>query len=210
MSTEEKIVAKALEMFNERGIEYVGLREIAATLDMRVSNITYYFPTKDDLVNQISLDLGKLNSDTITVTESISLQNFFETIRQVFSNHVKYRCLLLSFVHLMEQNKVMSARYQKVQKNRKDTIKLNIEKLSKSGYLKVEGNDDIEFLVSTITLISRFWISEAAISFRHLDTDNQIHHYLRLIAKIFLPYSTAKGKKEIQALIVRTTATQKE
>ena len=51
ITTEEKILAKALEMFNERGIEYVGMRELAATLNIRVSNITYYFPTKDDLVN---------------------------------------------------------------------------------------------------------------------------------------------------------------
>jgi len=48
MDTRKKILDKALEMFNERGIEYVGLRELASILDMRVSNITYYFPTKDD------------------------------------------------------------------------------------------------------------------------------------------------------------------
>ena len=41
--TDERIVSKALEMFNERGIEYVGLRELAATLKMRVGNITSTF-----------------------------------------------------------------------------------------------------------------------------------------------------------------------
>jgi AcrR family transcriptional regulator len=45
--TEEKILAKALEMFNERGVDSVGLRELAGILDMRVSNITYYFPTQE-------------------------------------------------------------------------------------------------------------------------------------------------------------------
>lgn len=46
MKTKERIVSKALELFNEHGIEYVGLRELAAHLGIRVSNITYYFPTK--------------------------------------------------------------------------------------------------------------------------------------------------------------------
>ena len=50
--TEERIVTKALEMFNQSGVEYVGMRELAAALDMRVGNVTYYFPTKDDLVNR--------------------------------------------------------------------------------------------------------------------------------------------------------------
>ena len=48
---------KALEWFNERGIEYVGLRELASVLNIRVSNISYYFPTKDDLVYALSLEL---------------------------------------------------------------------------------------------------------------------------------------------------------
>ena len=53
MKTEEKILSKALELFNARGIEYVGLRELAGILEMRVSNITYYFPTKDELFNRL-------------------------------------------------------------------------------------------------------------------------------------------------------------
>ncbi len=53
LNTREIILDKALKMFNERGIEYVGLRELAGVLGIRVSNITYYFPTKDDLVYQL-------------------------------------------------------------------------------------------------------------------------------------------------------------
>ncbi len=65
MNTRDKILDKALEMFNERGIEYVGLRELASVLGIRVSNITYYFPTKDDLVYELSLELSKLNAAII-------------------------------------------------------------------------------------------------------------------------------------------------
>ena len=73
MKTEDKIVTKALEMFNIRGIEYVGLREISAELGIRVGNITYYFPTKDDLVNRLSLDLNKLNSKVFVAAREAGL-----------------------------------------------------------------------------------------------------------------------------------------
>jgi hypothetical protein len=46
--TEERIVQVALEMFNKTGVEYVGMRELAMALDMRIGNLTYYFPTKDE------------------------------------------------------------------------------------------------------------------------------------------------------------------
>src|SRR3954470_15043706 len=96
LNTRDKILDKALEMFNEQGIEYVGLRELASLLDIRVSNITYYFPTKDDLVHELSLELSKANSGVIAKRESLTMSAFLEMFHQVFQNHVKYRCLLLS------------------------------------------------------------------------------------------------------------------
>lgn len=201
MNTQAKIVDKALELFNERGIEYVGLRELAAVLNMRVSNITYYFPTKDDLVYQLSVELNHLNTETMVVNDHITITLFLQMFDKIFINQVKYRCLLLSFVHLMEQNKVMAAKYKKTQLYRSTTLKSNIEVLAASGYLKVKDDGEIEFLVSTLALISRFWISEAAVSFRHLSSHEQINHYLSIIAKLLLPYSTAKAKKEIQLFL---------
>ena len=197
LRTEDRIVAKALEMFNEKGIEYVGLRELATTLGMRVSNITYYFPTKDDLVNRLSLDFSDLNSTLIVENADLSMQSFLEMLQKVFNNHVSYRCLLLSFVHLMKQNKVMALRYKKTQLDRNATLKSNLNLLVKQSYLKVEDESEIEFLISSIALVSRFWISEAAISFRQWSTEQQIAHYLTIIVKILMPYATAKGRKEL-------------
>lgn len=198
MNTRDKILDKALEMFNEQGIEYVGLRELAGVLDMRVSNITYYFPTKDDLVYQLSQQLAKTNATVIVERENMTMSAFLIMLHKVFQNHVHFRCLLLSFVHLMEQNKLISAAYKKTQSLRNATIKSNIEVLTASGYLNIKDEAEMDFLVSTIALISRFWISEAAISFRQLSSENQIRHYLTLITKLMLPYATAKAKKEIR------------
>src|SRR5687768_2123321 len=138
MKTAEKILSKALEMFNERGVEYVGLRELAGLLEMRVSNITYYFPTKDDLVYQLSVELNQLNSKVLVADEHITISTFIEMLRTVFYNHLKFRCLLLSFVHLMEQNKKISTRYNQTQKDRNATLRANIRFLISSGYLKIE------------------------------------------------------------------------
>jgi AcrR family transcriptional regulator len=199
MNTKEKILAKALEMFNERGIEYVGLRELAATLDMRVSNITYYFPTKDHLVNQLSIDLNNLNAAVLAVDENITMESFLEMLRRAFSNQLKYRCMLLSIVHLMEQNKEMSARHKRTQKDRNAIFRANIHTLTRSGYLNFRDESDAEYLVSTISLIGRFWISEAAISFRQLSPEKQMTYYLSLIAKLLTPYASAKAKKQIES-----------
>ena len=111
MNTKERILEKALAMFNERGIEYVGLRELAGLLDMRVSNITYYFPTKDDLVYEIALLLRNKNSEVMVPNDTLTMRGFLDMMHQVFQNHIAFRCLLLSFVHVMEQNKLVAVRH---------------------------------------------------------------------------------------------------
>jgi AcrR family transcriptional regulator len=197
LNTRSKILDKALEMFNERGIEYVGLRELASVLEMRVSNISYYFPTKDDLVYALSLELGKKNSEVMVAREQLTMKAFLAMLHQVFHHHVQFRCLLLSVVHLMKQNRHLAAAYKKTQDQRNASLKSNLEVLAGAGYLEVQETD-MEFLVSGISLISRFWISEAAVSFRELSTEKQIRHYLFLITRLLMPYSTAKGKKDIR------------
>lgn len=199
--TEERIVSKALEMFNEKGIEYVGMRELAASLGIRVSNITYYFPTKDDLVNRLSLDFSALNSRVIVANSATTMKSFLEMFHQVFLNHVTYRCLLLSFVHLMERNKPMALRYNKIQGERHSTLMANLTKLVNRNYLKLRDEGDGEILVSSIRLISRFWISDAAISLRQLNIDQQIRHYLIILVRLLSPYATSKGKKELEAFV---------
>lgn len=198
VNTEEVILAKALKMFNNKGIEYVGMRELAAALGIRVSNITYYFPKKDDLVNRLSLELNKQNSQIVVSNKDLTIETFLEMFRLVFRNHLKYRCLLLSFVHLIEQNKKMSVRYKKTQSDRNATLRLNLKILVKSRYLKVNNEGEIEFLVSAIALIVRFWISEAAVSLSHLKPEEQIYHYVSMIGRLLLPYLTVKGKEGLQ------------
>ncbi len=201
MKTEEKIVSKALEMYNEKGIEYVGMRELAATLNIRVSNITYYFPTKDHLVNRLSLDLNQLNSQIVIDNENITIESFLLNFKKIFQNHIKYRCLLLSFVHLMEQNKMISVRYKQTEHDRSTTLRSNLKTLVKAGYLNIEDEKNIEILVSAIALIARFWISEAAVSLRHLKQDGQIRHYITLIGCILSPYLTLKGRGQLEKVL---------
>jgi hypothetical protein len=66
-----------------------------------------------------------------------------------------------------------------------------------SGYLIAMGKDEIDTLVSTVAIIIRFWISEASITLGTLRADKKINYYLTNLAKLFVPYSTDRGRREI-------------
>ncbi len=197
---ERNIVHRALALFNEKGVEYVGMRELAASLDMRIGNLTYYFPTKDELVLRLSTELAEENNKTIVAHDRISMESFFEMLQAVFKNHYRYRCLMLSFVHIMQRNPLIARRYSKTQSHRNETWYKNIEALRSGKYIKAD-EQEIDFLVSAIALIARFWISEAAISYRNQSEEEQAQHYLKMIARIFLPYATAKGRPVLHTFL---------
>lgn len=203
-SVERRIVEKALEMFNTAGIEYVGMRELATALDMRIGNLTYYFPTKDHLVEKLAIELGEENSRTIFAKEDISIDEFFEMLRQVFCNHAKYRCLMLSFVHIMQNNPLVANRYARTQENRNAIWTANVNAMMGGGWIRATP-EEADFLVSSLALIARFWISEAVVSFRKEPPDEQIQHYLQMTARIFLPFATPKGRRRL-AYLLKTTA----
>lgn len=197
---EERIVQISLKMFNESGIEYVGMRELAAALDIRIGNLNYYFPTKDDLVNRLSLHLAEENARVIIPVQEMTMFLFFEMLTQVFRNHLKYRCLMLSFVHIMQRNPLIARRYSKTQSERSDTWNKNIQALVSRKFIKA-SKDEVDYLVSSISLVARFWISEAVVSFRKESEEELILYYLRMIARTFLPFSTAKGRLYLEDLL---------
>jgi len=207
-NTKEIILQRALELFNEKGVEYGGMRELAALLNMRVSNITYYFATKDDLAGELMARLAEANSNTVQKYKTSSLKDFLEMYRELFHNQYTYKCLFMSFVHLFTHHKQLAEGYTQIEKMRKQKLADTLNNLIARGFLK-SGTDVASTgkLVAHISLIARFWISESIVSYHHKSTEDVIRHYLELLCGVFIPYATAKGKKEIDVFLKNIAAT---
>jgi AcrR family transcriptional regulator len=203
MDTKERITQRALELFNQNGIEYVGMRELAASLGMKIGNITYYFPTKNDLVNQLALDLSALNVKTLHPPGNLTLLSFLQRREENFRNQHRYRCLFLSFVHIIKQNPIVAERYKNVEKERGSGLVGDIKMLEQQKYLKIGSQEVLLSLAAAIGLIARFWISEAAITYSSLSVDRQIQHYSGLIASMLSPYATKTGERHIEMFLAR-------
>lgn len=201
-ATQEKISKRALELFNLKGIEYVGMRELAADLGLRIGNLTYYFPTKDDLVFSISKAYTESNSKIHSDLHIKSLYDFLYKNKLLFENGLKYQCLLLSMVHLMEQNALIAANYQgNVMQNRMSGLILDIELLAENKYLKFSCEDDKLLIISSNSLQSRFWLSEAVLTESRSNLARQLTHYLRMKAHLFRPYASRKGIEDINRFV---------
>lgn len=196
--TKNLILDHALKLFNEHGIEYVGVRDIANDLGLRVGNVTYYYPTKNDIIEEITARLVELNAKTIVPVIGLTIRGFLEMYAQVFENQYVYRCLFINFIHHLEQNKEFEKNYIIRQNKRFEILRKNIAELVTTKYIKQKTTpEQRENILSNISLISRFWLSEARVKFKDAPKKKMIRHYMTLMAHNLYPYCTAKGRKEI-------------
>jgi len=51
--TRQNIIQKSIELFNERGVVNVRIRDIADELAISTGNLTYHYKTKQDLMHSV-------------------------------------------------------------------------------------------------------------------------------------------------------------
>ncbi len=196
-STKEVIIEKALEMYNEHGIEYVGVRELAKELDMKGGNITYYFPTKNDLVAEISRLLSESNENIFATERESGIYNFLDMHRSIYLNQYKFRSLFVSLPLLLKQDNSFAEVYQERQLTRKKSIYNELKSLFMSGFFQTAKTQDLDTILNAITTTNRFWISEATVDGLIEDREVAINTYLFRLAGLLHIIASEKGKKEI-------------
>lgn len=201
--TQEVILDRALELFNQHGIEALGMRELARDLSLSPGNLTYHFPKKEDLIVALAKRLSTLNSQTIQIArQPDNLEQFLEMFRAVFYNQFQYRCLVLSVVHLIEHYPTFADRYQQAQVLRASSFLEIFGHLQAKGFLE-QGVTQVEMvrMASFCSLIGRFWLSDYWVANRHAPLDAMIDHYLGLLATFLLPYVSPAGQQQLASFI---------
>ncbi len=199
VSTREKIIDKAIELYNQYGIEYVGVRELAKELGMKGGNITYYFPTKDDLVSEIASSLSGANTLLMPGTEVKGISGLLRIYEEVYKSQYKYRSLFLSLPNLLAQNKIFADAYRSNQEERKLSMQNRIRNLSSAGYLRLLTEGEEELTLNVMTLITRFWIAEAAVDNMLNEERYVVQMYINRLKELLKLLATDKGKKDIAA-----------
>ncbi len=196
----ERILRRALELYNEQGIEYVGVRELARDLGVQAGNISYHFPTKDDIVLAIGLQLRELNDATVRLPPRPSLLGFMEMMRQVFRNHHEFRCLFLSLPKLFIQNPALADVYVGDREvDRRQVIVDYLRGLSEAGFLRADLDPpQLRRLASFCALVARGWIGDGWVSYPDASPEWRIDHYLHIVADHFTGYTTPAGLQALE------------
>lgn len=204
MKTRDRILEQALAMMNEKGLENVSTYDIARALDIRQSNITYYFPAKADIVNALGKRMiGEVNQPFEAVApHEFSFRYFYRLVDRVMQVHLRYRFFMLNYATIITADRELNEYFIRVLETRPGQQAGIITLLDANGYLRggemLPHNDTILYVENIVAI---YWVQEAAIYHAHLSDAGKRRHYLKLFFQPFIPYLTPKGEEDLLPLL---------
>ncbi len=201
MKTKEKIKITATELFNQKGVKNVTLREVAKALGKSYGNITYHFKTKNHLLLELFDDMIE---ETTEIMKSFNSQNLFHGIldapKTTFKISMKY---LFFYVDYVEIRRTYQAVFSKAEES---------NAFRKKGYLKIlQTLQTQKILRKELTSKDLYYLMELSGAMRtffflNLHPDNFKDQglekkYITYVNNLVKPYLTPKGLQEFNTYL---------
>jgi len=206
VKTREKILFTALGQFNSKGIQEVALRDIAYEINISVGNLNYHFPTTNDIIYALSLQLvDDVNKAIATMTETpapnslVSLHNMMFT---VFTTQLKYRFIFNGrYAEIVTTIPKMQDHIQESFANHFEHGIHIFQQLVTEGFLEKYILDDLNGFIYSQNMLAIYWQQEFAIFQPELSDKEKVEQALAVAFQPYIPYLTNKGKATLIPLL---------
>ena len=201
IKTKEKILLKAIDLYNEHGIQGITSRHIAGELGISHGNLDYHYKTKEDLLLAIH---HKMREEMNTLYESqnenfSAIENFHLLLIQFEEFQYRYRFFNLDVLEITRSFPTISDLIQKTYKLRKTQTEKLFEKFRDENFIKEEYSLDADRLQHIIRVIISFWLSQREVLGLYNFTEKG--EMVKTIWTIIRPYLTPSGFLEYQKVV---------
>lgn len=143
----------------------------------------------------LSQPLTSGNRDRLQAPVS-SVTEFVDMFGEIFRHQHRYRGLVLALPYAIETFDAVRDSYRGTERQRRVQVLSQLCSLRERGAL-CASDEALRRIVSHITLIARFWIGEAATTYRRHALGQVIAHYQALIADLLWPYASEAARHEL-------------
>lgn len=198
--TKQKILAAALQLFNQNGIAKTSLRDIGDKVGISPGNLQYHFKKREYLIEALYFELVQ-NIDNHLLQAETSSQNsntlelLFAITQSTLHNLFRYRFFMLDFVQITRANEKIKKHYNQLSEKRKKQFAQIIATLIQQGVMRKEIlPNEYENLYTRLQVYGDFWMSSVATTSVNM-TPKNVEAYLQIINQAFFGYLTPKGQK---------------
>jgi AcrR family transcriptional regulator len=205
--TRADIKITALHLFNERGVDAVSTRDIAARVGISPGNLTYHFPAKNDIIAALCHDLIHHVDEALRLAQDDhhsdnALAFFYKQCRTIGRIQQEYRFIFEKrYAEIITSIPELQQYYRDVLKGRfvfylQLHRRLVHEDLAVPALVK--ETNAFGYLINILGL---FWHQETAIYFPEYSDEQRLDHSLSLLFQVYKPYLTRKGSRVLKTYL---------
>ena len=202
METKDRILNKALELFNEEGVKEVTLRQIAMALEMSQGNLNYHYKLKSDIISALYYQLvDEMDAEMEKIVkEQALLSMMYESSKVSMNILYNYRFLMKDLYSILQSDPELEKHYNGLQSLRKQQYLFLFNHMTEQGVLrKEELPGEYERFYERLHILGDHWVKVA--EFFNSGKDEAVSYYHQLLFEVIYPYLTDKGKKEYLKLV---------
>lgn len=201
MSTKESILAAALELFNEEGLEPVSIRKIAQKTGISHGNLLYHFKDKEQIVFELHEQILKtaqdLNQKRIQNEIDGPLIAMLESVRTGFEVLYRYKFFMINLNAIMREYKTVRKAFLETEKIRQAMYKDAISRCIEAGLIERPlYKTEMQDLIERIRIFSDFWIASSEI-YESGSPKKSIDKNVRLFASLLYRHATEAGRSRL-------------
>lgn len=201
MRTEEKIINKAIELYNEHGFSNISSRDIAKELKISHGNLEYHYKNKEAILtaiyNQMKDEVSAYFSELDKSMEPFGQFNVLLKKLDHFQN--KYMFFNLDVLEIFRKYPKLKSKVEATTQIRKDQMLSFFTLFSDLGYIQREPSAGFYArLQHKIRVIITFWVSQELV-LKNFDP-SQSFSMSQAIWDLLYPHLTEKGRTEYARL----------
>ncbi len=206
MKTKDKILSKALELFNEKGYNNITTRHIAAELNISPGNLHYHFRHSEDIIKilfaELTLKMDELLNQ-MKKTENKTLDNLYQFTFSICGIFYSYRFIFINFIDILNQIPEIESQYEGINFSRKEEFQLIFSDLQKSNIFQKEvPHFIVDCLIEQIFIIADNWLTHNRLILK-LNPPEAIRHYTLLQMNLFYPLLNKEQQKLYEQHYIR-------
>jgi len=208
-TTKQRILTQARELFNEKGLSEVTLRQLAKALNMSQGNLNYHYKTRQDIVEALYKQLVEAMDQEFEGWQApdSSLARLFQSNLRGMQHFYEYRFLLRDFYKVLRDHEAIKTHYFSLQKIRGQQFMQLFRLLVSEGIMRPEAfGGEYKRLYERLNLLGDNWINAQEL-FRG-EVAQPVEHYAHLLFETIYPYLTGKGRYEYDRVILQMVEDQ--
>ncbi|MFZ6013411.1 MAG: TetR/AcrR family transcriptional regulator [Bacteroidota bacterium] len=201
MTTRDRILDTARDLFNQKGVDNVSARTICSGLDISLGNFSYHFPDKSRIILEL---YQKMTEESQLALSEVSgkdgtISSYLEAHKNLFIIQNKYKFFFLNLFEILTSNAEIKELYQTSSKIEVKMAKELLSHYVSKGILK-KGVREEQFdrMVNVGRILNATWLVDAELLFKG-NEKKKLKHYMIICCGLLEPYLTESSLAEYTA-----------